>query len=635
LFEGRVTSLSINASGICGIVGEFSGKDDLKKIGNGMRVAKHAHNREMYVDDSVGFFALSSGDNGYKVVRNEKETVIAVISGEISNAAKVKQKLESQGHVFSSDVDHEVLVHLFENLDADPLAFRSIQGAFSFAIWDSVNKKLMLGLDKFGMRTLYFTSLDENLLFASEIKGMVNHPIVPKKINRLSLDLFFSYFYVPTEDTLIDGIKKILPANYKIFSFEKNPTLSSSVKYWHLDLSANAKTDTSLLCEEIYNTMLNTVKERIKDNPSPIGVSLSGGLDSGVLSTLLRRLDQEVIAFVIAIEGGEQKEARLTAEFNGSKVEEIFVTSEDYIKNVGEIVRILDEPIFEWTLVPLYLIGQRAKKRVDILFTGDGGDETFWGYPSAPRRWFDPFLSVAPSTTKRLVNLVLDSKGISDKREKPLFRGLSLDDMCERISLPSSNVFFLDVLKKCDPNDLQDNSQGPDTKSLASPIDACFKEASVNDDLLRRYYALLTINLVHGGAGIRSREVIYNYHGIKCAMPFMDERVIRLSYAIPSHIKQPTRFDTKHIMKKTIIRYRLLPQEITKIRKRALGDPLNTWRRSKTMKEFILNELDEGCRLGLIKKDFVDKARSGTASPGKCFGIVMFMLWYRDFFMKD
>lgn len=616
------------------MIGESPNKDDLRKIGNGMRVARHARYREMYVDDSVGLFALSSEDNKCRAVRNEKGTIASVISGEISNASELKQELESQGHVFSSNIDHEVLVHLFENLEGNPHAFQSIRGAFSFAIWDSVSRKLMLGLDKLGMRALYFSLVDENLLFASEIKGLVNHPMVPKKINPSALDFFFSYFYVPTEDTLIDGVEKVLPANYKLFGFGKKPILLSSTKYWQLDLNTNANIDASILCEEIYSAMFNSVKERVKDKPS-VGVSLSGGLDSGVISTLLRRLDKEVTAFVIAIEGGEQKEAHLTAEFNGSKVEEIFVTSEDYVKNVSEIARILDEPIFEWALLPIHLIGQRAKKGVDMLFTGDGGDETFWGYPLAPRRWFDPFFSHAPAITKRFVNLALNGRGISDIKEKPLLRGLSLDDMCERISLPSSNMLFLDVLKKCDPADLRDNCQFNTIRGLASPIDACFKEVSVDDDLLRRYYALLTINLVHGGAGIRSREVLYNYHGVECAMPFMDERVVGLSYSIPSYVKQPSRFDTKYIMKKTIIRYSLLPEKMIKLRKRALGDPLNNWRRSKVMKEFIFDELDDGFKLGILKKKFVDKARSGTVSPGKCFGISMYTLWYKDFFMKD
>lgn len=624
--------MSIDVSGICGIVGSFTRKDDLEKMGNGMRVAKHAHNREIYIDDSVGFLSLSSRNNGCKVVKNEKGTIVAIINGEISNAAEIKRQLESKGHVFSSHVDHEVLVHLFENLNTDPLAFQSIRGAFSFAIWDSTSKKLMLGLDKFGMRPLYFTILNENLVFASEMKAMANHPSVLKKINPYSLNFFFSYFYVPTEDTLIYGVKKILPATCKMFSFEKKPTLLSSARYWQLNLNPTIKTHTSVLCEEIYGAMLDSVKEKIKDNPSLVGVSLSGGLDSGLLSTLLRKLDKEVVAFVITMEGGEQNEARATAEFNGSKVEEIFITSEDYIKNVDEVVKILDEPIFEWAVIPLYLIGQRARKKVDMLFTGDGGDETFWGYPSAPRRWFDPFLSVIPSTIKGLVNILLNSKGISGKREKPLFRGLSLETIYEKTSLPASNQFFLDVLKKCNPNDLQNTDQVPTLKTLAGPIDACFKKVPVNDDLLRRYYALLTINLVHGAAGIRSRENIYNYHGIKCAMPFMDERVIRLGYSIPSDLKQPTRHQTKYIMRKMIARYKLLPERIIEVRKHALGDPLDTWRRSKMLREFMLDKLDEGHRLGIIKKDFINKVRSGTITPGRCFGIMMYILWYEDFF---
>ncbi len=609
-------------------------KDNLRKMGDGMRVARHAQKREMYIDDSVGLFSLASRGNGHKVVTNEKGTIVAAISGEIYNAAEVKRALESHGHVFSSEADHEVLVHLFENLGMDPLAFQNIRGAFSFAIWDGVRKKLMLGLDKLGMRTLYYTLSNRSLLFASEIKGILSHPDVPKKLSPSSLDLLFSYFYVPTEDTLISGVKKILPADLRIFSFENESIISSGHEYWQLDLSAKAETDTSLMCEEIYTALMESVKERIRSNPSTVGVSLSGGLDSGVISTLLRKLDKEVIAYVVAIEGGEKNEARQTAEFNGSRIEEISVTDEDYIKNIGEIARILDEPIFEWSLVPMHVIGQKATGRVDILFTGDGGDEAFWGYPWVPRRWFDPVLSLAPSSVKALANLLLNSRGISDKREKPLFRDFSLDVMCERLSLPSSSVFFLDVLKKCNPNDLLDAGYVHSTRDLASPIDRCFKQVSVNDDLLRRYYALLTINLVHGGAGIRSREVIYGYHGIRCAMPFMDERVIRLSYSIPSGFKQPSRFETKSIMKKTIARHRLLPEKMTKLRKRAMGDPLNTWRRSKMLKEYILCELDEGCRMGIIKKKFIDKAKTGVVAPGKCFGIVTYILWYKNLFMK-
>lgn len=634
-------NMSVNISGICGILGKSCQKNDLRKIASGMRGAKHAHSRKMYLDDSIGFYSFSCGGNGNKVVRNEEGTILAIINGEIYNATKVKSLLASRGHKFTSDIDHEVLVHIFEDLHVDPLLIRSVEGAFSFAIWDRINERLMLGVDKFGIRPLYYTSFNGKLLFASEIRGIANYSETLKKVNSAVVTLFFSYFYVPTEDTLIDGVKKFSPATYKIFRIEKNPILLNDVEYLDLNFSGpNLYTDIAFLCKDVYNTMLHSVKQKIKDKPSPVGVSLGGGLDSGLISSLLRKLNKEVVAFVIAMEGGEQNEARLIAEYNGCKIDEIFMTGEEYVRNIGKIVHILDEPIFCWSLVPTYLAIQKAKKQVNLLFTGDGGDEVFWGYPGVPRRWFDPFLAVTPLTLKRIVNAWLNLKGIVNVSKKPLYHGFSINYIYEKASLSASNIFFLDCVKRFNLNDLASifnhflgGKPISRVTSLAAPIDKCFKEVPVHDDLLKRYYTLMRMSWPYAGWGVRPRESICNYYGIDCAMPFIDERVVRLGFNIPSHLKQPTRHMTKYVLRRTISRYKLLPQEIVKLRKRGLADlPIATWiRRSKCLRDFMFETLDEGCSLGLIRRAFFNKAKRGAITPTRCWGVMMFILWYQDF----
>ena len=625
--------MSISTSGICGIVGPSSQKETLQNIASGMRIAKHTRNRESYIDDSVCFYSMSSEDGRQNVVKNEEGTIVAIINGDISNALEVRRQLESEGHVFSSDFDHEVFVHLFENIKVDPYSFRIVNGAFSFAIWDSVEKRLVLGLDKFGMRALYYGVLDGNLLFASELKGIANYSSEMKKINPLALRMFFSYFYVPTENTLIDGVKRVMPACYKIFSLNRSPALQKFTKYWQPNQSSFAMTNNaSFLADEIYTILLKSVKEKLGNAQTTVGVSLSGGLDSGLLSTLLRRLDRKVVAFVIAMEGGEQNDAYLVAESNGSDVEEIFVSSEDYIENLGKIAAILDEPISEWALVPIYLIGKRAREKVDVLFTGDGADEAFWGDPTVPRRWFSPFLSATPRPIKNVLNSILNSNYLSQKRQTPIFHDASIDNLYEMISLSASDLFFVDSLKKCNPDDLQVTDPVLSMKDLTGPITTCFNEIQTKSDLAKRYHTLLRIDFPHSGSGVRPREEIYNYYGIKCAMPFMDEEVIRLSYSIPPHLKQPTRNKSKYVIRKMIAQHNLLPEKMIKIRKRAMGDQFDSWESGKMLREFMMDELEEGHRLGIIKKDFVSKARRGIISPGKCFGIVTFALWYKDFF---
>jgi len=636
--------MSVNTSGICGILGESCEKNDLRKIISGMRVAKHVHNPKMYLDDSVGFCSLSCDGDGNKIVCNEDGTILAMINGEIYNATEVKSLLASHGHKFNSNIDHEIFAHLFEDLHANPLIIRSVEGAFSFAIWDVANKQLMLGRDKMGIRPLYYASFDGKLLFASEIRGIANYSETLKKVNLAVLDLFFSYFYVPTEDTLIEGVKKLSPATYKIFKIEKSPILLNDVEYLDINFSgSNLYADVDLLCEEIYNTMFSSVKQKTKDN-SLVGVSLGGGLDSGLISSLLRKLDKEVVAFVVVTEGGEQNEARLTAEYNGCEIDEIFVSGEDYAKNLGKIAHILDEPLQCWSLVPTYLVIQKAKEQVDVLFTGDGGDEVFWGYPGLPRHWFDPFLGATPFTLKRIVKIWPNLKGISSIIKKPLYHGRSLNYIYEITSLPASTIFFLEHVKKCHPddlasifNDFQSGRSISSVTSLAQPIDECFRELPVHDDLLKRYYTLLRMAFPNSGSGVRPRESICNYYGINLAIPFMDERVVRLGFNIPSHLKQPSKYMTKYILRRMVSKYKLLPQEIVKLRKRGLADvPIATWMRtSKSLRDFILETLDDGCSLGLIKRDLIDKAKREVIPIGHCFGIMMFILWYQDFVPSD
>ena len=310
---------------------------------------------------------------------NEDDSIWLVYNGEFYTFQKYRDDLLRKGHKFKSNTDSEVIIHLYEEYGLNFV--ENLRGMFSIAIWDTKIEKLILVRDRVGIKPLYYYYDGKKFLFASEIKAILKYPGIDREIDLNSLNAYFTLGYIPTGKSVYKKIKKLPPASLFIY---QNQTINI-VKYWSLPESeilideseAKEKLD-SLLTESVQMRMISDV---------PIGVLLSGGVDSSLVASIMASLSVKPIkTFSIGFKEANYNEidyAREIAKHIGSEHYEFTVDLEksDVIE---DLMYYYDEPFADSSAIPTYFVSKMAKEHVTVVLSGDGGDELFGGY-----NWYD------------------------------------------------------------------------------------------------------------------------------------------------------------------------------------------------------------------------------------------------------
>ena len=417
--------------GICGVFDPASGAKPDRAVLEGMSrsIAHRGPDDEgSFLDAGVGLAArrlsIIDVEGGHQPITNEDRSIWIVFNGEIYNHERLRHLLSKLGHRFQTRADTEVVVHAYEEFGPD--CVRYLNGMFAFAIWDAPARKLFLARDRFGIKPLYYTLAGEELVFGSELKAILEHPRVERRIDVAALNEYLSFEYVPTPRTIFRGIRKLPPGHTLSYS-AKGLDIAS---YWDLSLKkSESRPPVSWrdYQERLRHELEQAVhKEMVSD--VPIGVLLSGGLDSTtVLAMMAKSSSQRVKSFSIAFEEksfDESRYARLAASALGSEHHELTVTSGMMAELVPRLMDILDEPFADSSIVPTYFLARFAREQVKVVLGGDGGDEMFAGYPTLQahrlieyyERWVPFFLraGLVPKVIDRLPvskdNISLDFK---------------------------------------------------------------------------------------------------------------------------------------------------------------------------------------------------------------------------------
>ena len=369
-----------------------------------------------YVDGScaLGVRRLSviDLDTGHQPISNEDKTVSVVLNGEIYNYRELRQDLIARGHRFRTNSDTEVLVHLYE--DAGEAGVSRLLGMFAFAIWDSRRRELLLARDRFGKKPLYYAPLPEGLWFGSELKCL-RAARVPLDLDREALRLYLQLGYIPEPATPYRQVRKLAPGGR--LAFPPSGKHRESV-YWELpppceQRPAQAEERAALALRELFD---ESVRLRMVADV-PLGAFLSGGLDSAsVVASMALQSDTPVKTFSIGfdeVEFNELPAARLVAEKYNTDHHELVVRP-DAVDLVPRIVRCLDEPFGDSSVIPTYIVSEFAARYVKVALTGDGGDELFCGYDSLfdvdRARRFDSI----PLGLRRILSAVSDKLPLLD-----------------------------------------------------------------------------------------------------------------------------------------------------------------------------------------------------------------------------
>lgn len=580
----------------------------------------------------LGFRRLSIIDlkSGHQPLSNEDGTIHIIFNGEIYNFQELRAFLLTKGHVFKTHTDTEVIVHLYE--ERGPQCLEKLRGMFAFAIWDEKAKTLFLARDRVGIKPLYYSLSDKALVFASEIKAILADPSVERKIAPEMIDRFLTFLYVPGEETLLKGIRKLPPAHYLLIQNGK----AIVRQYWDLHFAQHSQ-NTSLKDAEtqLQSLLAETVRQHMIADV-PVGVLLSGGVDStGVLSFAVDQTKQQMSSFTVGFSGtdvaDERPYARLAAQTFGSRHHEITISPQDFASFMPQYVWHMEEPVCEPPAIAMYYVSKFARKYVTVLLSGEGGDEAFAGYSNYRNLvWLERIKrGLAPLNAMFAFGLSIAGSLFGSHRAAeyaPLMNHPFPDYYNGRTSNPyryagnglgelysDSHARGINREHSLEPvRRLQDHVRGQNTLNAMLYIDT---KTWLPDDLLIKADKMTMAN------------------SIELRVPLLDHCLLEFAASLPSNFKLKG-FSTKYILKKTMSQK--IPQAILGRKKAGFPVPYESWLRNQ-LKEQVWDILMERKTIGrgYFRKDAMERllrANSNTANHSKeIFSLLTLELWQRAF----
>lgn len=329
----------------------------------------------------LGMRRLSIVDvgGGHQPIGNEDGTIWIVFNGEIYNHAELRKDLTARGHLYRTNSDTETIIHLYEEYGKDCVGH--LRGMFAFAIWDSKRNSLFIARDRLGIKPFYYRLTSDNFIFGSEIKVLSAYPGVSRDFNRSVLPEFLAFGYLSGDETFYAGVRKLMPGHWLEINERGEICLD---QYWDLKLPAETTKQTPGHYVETYRALLEQSVGSHLMSDVPLGVFLSGGLDSSAVAALMMKITREPIqTFSVGYAEHKYSElpyARTVAQHLNSEHHEVLVSREDFFGILPKLIWHEDEPIVWPSSVALFFVAQLARERVKVVLTGEGSDETLAGY---------------------------------------------------------------------------------------------------------------------------------------------------------------------------------------------------------------------------------------------------------------
>jgi asparagine synthase (glutamine-hydrolysing) len=373
---------------MCGIAGAFHFRDAqavdpvlLKRMADSM-VHRGPDDEGFFASGPVGLahrrLSIIDVKGGHQPMSNENDTVWIVFNGEIYNHAELRPILEGKGHRYKTDCDTETILHAYEEYGEQ--CVERLQGMFAFALWDQRKKTFLMARDRLGIKPLYYAVADGRILFGSEIKPLLAALPSRPALDVESLDCYLSLSYVPTPWTLFQGIVKLPPGHL----MTATPGQVRITSYWDLQYGPKAAASDAALEEELEEMLTGALRSHLMSEV-PLGVFLSGGLDSGfVAAGMTRRLQVPCQTFSIGYDDGDEEteltDARWTAARFGTTHHEYRIGAKDMVEEFPKILRHLEEPVASSATIPLYFLARASREHVTVVLSGEGADELLGGY---------------------------------------------------------------------------------------------------------------------------------------------------------------------------------------------------------------------------------------------------------------
>ena len=560
---------------------------------------------------------LAGGD---QPIANEDGRIKVVQNGEIYNYRELMEELRGRGHTFSTHSDTEVLVHLYE--ERGPSFVEALRGMFAIAIWDGREQRLLLARDRFGIKPLYYRVAGGTVSFASELKALLRQPGFSRDIDPEALESFLAFNSIPSPLTIFKEARK-LPAGHVLVAERGDVTISRFARPEPASADKVRTEGDDVLAEELRDRLRDSVRAHLVSDV-PVGVLLSGGIDSAALTALAAgESGYRVSTFSIGFEESsfdELRQARLVAERYGTDHHEL-VLRPDAIDLLPRLVEAFDEPFGDSSALPTYLVSRLAADTVKVVLSGEGGDELFGGYYTYVADRLAPRLGRAAPLLRPLVDLLPSSseKVSFDYKAKRFMRGAHLPPV-ERHH----------AWKEIFSPEAQDDLLAGDR--ISDPVDAYrarYAETEGAPELARLQDLDLGIYLVDDLLVKTDRASMA--HSLEARVPFLDTEVADLALALE------TRQKVRGLSKKRLLRRAvepLVPREIVRGRKQGFSIPVAAWLRGD-LEPFARDVLSpetierQGCLRPEAVTRVLDEHVSGKEDLSRqIWGLLSFTLWF-------
>lgn len=631
-------------------------------------------------DFAFGMRRLSIIDlgGGHQPISNEDDTVTVVFNGEIYNHRELRPELISLGHSFKTDSDTEGLVHLYEQYGPDML--RKLRGMFGFCIFDKKKNQLFIARDFFGIKPIYYRV--ENVLeksksgpnakqkvaqkivsFGSEIKSILEDKKYKPTVNDSAVYNYLAFQYNPLEETMFEGIYRLMPGHYMIVNLDDN---SFKIEpYWHYHFndkhtwpttdvdsknivvkheSKSIAQDTEITYYQSENeiNLAKEVRKVVEDSVAhhliadvPVGSFLSGGVDSGIIVTTVQNLRKKagapsVDTFTIGFDHvSEHTEARQVSDAVGSNHTEIQVDFDEYFKELPKIAWHFDEPVADPSAVALYFLAREARKKVKVVLSGEGADELFGGYNIYREPFATSFISKLPSFIKALFIKPLLMLPFNFYGKNYIYR--SLTPLRDRY-IGNANIF-----KKAEQNKLWKEFSGnsdvaSNIQNKSQRIDMYPYFDVVKDQSDSRKMQYIDLNFWLPGDILAKADKMTMAHSLELRVPFLDIEVAKLSARIPEIFKYKNG-TTKYILRKAF--ESILPKTTANRKKLGFPTPIKQW--LKKQPEKVMNLIKENAYIReKFDMTYIEQLESEHISgkkdnARKIYILLMFALWYNTF----
>ena len=589
----------------------------------------------IFIDGSVGLghrrlSIIDLSPSGHQPMANEDGTIWIVYNGEIYNFTALKADLIAKGHVFRSQCDTEVIIHLYE--EHGPACLQYLRGMFAFAIWDGRERQLFLARDRAGKKPLYYHHGAHTFLFSSEIKGILQDESAVKRPDHVAIHHYLTYQDVPSPWTAFEGIRKVPPAHYMIVKDGK----VELNRYWKLTYLPKFSMTEEEIAVETLGRLREAVKVRLISDV-PLGAFLSGGIDSSAVVALMAgEMNIPVRTFSIGFREDDYNElsyAKMIAKHLGTQHTE-FIVEPKVLDIIDKLVWHYNEPFADASAIPTYYISGLAREEVTVVLNGDGGDEDFAGYerytanmfaeklqgylPSSVAKALLTFVKLLPHNGSSMSLIWKAKRFLQEYPHIPLMRNAHwLSHFTPEMK---SDLYTAGFREKVAAHD-----------SYAM-LRQCDEEAEADHVLDRTLYADTMMYLPDDL--LVKVDVATMANSLEARSPFLDHEFMEFAARIPAEMKLRG-MTAKYILKKAF--RSLLPDAVLSRGKQGFAVPLDHWFRSELKEmafDILLSQRAAGrayFRQETIRK-ILDEHVSGTWNwQNHIWNLLMLELWHRMF----